>query len=50
MTYRVIRIRNGHKVVFSEHLTLPDAKIKAQHIRGTVIVDQHGKVVPYDAR
>ena len=48
-TYKVIRIRRGGtQQVVSEHLRLDDAERKAGYIRGAVIVDNKGVVVPYD--
>ena len=48
MSYKVIRIRGSNQRILSEHLHLDDAKVKARNIRGTVITDPQGKVVPYD--
>lgn len=48
MTYKVIRIRRGQQQVVSEHLRLDDAERKAGFIRGSVITDDKGIVVPYD--
>ena len=46
--YTVLKVRRQGQQVISEHLHLSDAILKATHVWGTVIVDQHGKVVPYD--
>lgn len=49
-SYKVYRIRRtGKQVLVSEHLHLDDAKVKASHLRGQVVVtDPRGVAVPYD--
>ena len=49
MPFDVVRIRgSGRKILLSQHLHLEDAMVKASHRQGAVIVDERGRVVPYD--
>lgn len=48
-TFKVIKIRRGgQQQLVSEHYWLEDAERKAGFIRGAVITDDKGKVVPYE--